>query len=191
MAFGKILEMNQLPMLLFMIVPTQFMHTLIGVLPVASVDTPVAFERTVVDLAQLFDQPHQPAFRIPTVHQHCTEGELFFANGVDQHLTHMVQLALAVPVRVVDALVNDPETVLFRVDVDAGHHADVLDDPLCVAAVLPPHQFDLKRVVVVQHRVVEHQVPVCRLRHLSAHVLPHHLCRYPLTVVDSGSPHRG
>ena len=44
---------------------------------------------------------------------------------------------------------------------------------MCIAAVLPPHQFDLRREVLVHHGVVKHEIPGRRLRHLRFHVLPH------------------
>ncbi len=89
----------------------------------------------------------------------------------------MVELALAVPIRVINAIVNDPELVGVGGNVDTRHHPNPFDNGVGIAAVLPSHQFDLDRTLVIQHGVVERQVAACTPDDLSAHVFPHHPCR--------------
>ena len=73
------------------------------------IDLPVGFQRTVVDLAEGLDEQHQILGRIPTVHQHRLEGQALLVNHIGQHLMDMVELGLAIAVRVVEAEVDEPE----------------------------------------------------------------------------------
>ena len=72
----------------------------------------------------------------------------------------MVELGLAVRAGVVDAPVDDPVLASVQVDVHAVDDADAFHDAVLVAAVLAAHEFDLERVALVQHRVVEDQAGV-------------------------------
>jgi hypothetical protein len=70
----------------------------------------------------------------------------------------MVKFSQAIAVRIKDAVVNDPELFGLRIDINAGHDADALDNGVSIAAVLATHQFDGKRIVFIRHRVIKEQV---------------------------------
>jgi hypothetical protein len=61
----------------------------------------------------------------------------------------MVKFALPIPIRVVNAIVDDPELVKLRVNIHARHHPDAFDDGVGIAAVLPAYQLDLEGAVMI------------------------------------------
>ncbi len=75
-----------------------------------------------------------------------------------EHLLEMVDFAFAIGLRGIDPIVDDPETVEFRINVDTTRHADTLDDPFDIARALRPGWLDLATVVFVQDRVIEEEV---------------------------------
>lgn len=80
----------------------------------------------------------------------------------------------------VEAIVNNPELRGPGIDVDAGAHADALEDPVRVAAVRLAHQLDLVRGALSEPRVSADERPGLRLDDLAAHVLPHQAWREAL-----------
>ncbi len=52
-----------------------------------------------------------------------------------KHLAHVVEFSFAVPVRVEEALVNDPELRGLRVDIDTGDNPDAANHRFGVAAI--------------------------------------------------------
>ncbi len=86
------------------------------------------------------------------VHQHRLEGPLFVFDRVQQHL---VELGLAIGLGGVDPVVDDPEAVELRVEVDTGDDPDGLDDALGGAAPWAAGRLDLAAVVLVEDRLIE------------------------------------
>ena len=64
------------------------------------------------------------------------------------HVLHMVELALAVPVGIVHAVIDHPAPARLGIDVHAVDQTDAFDQSVRIAAVLQPHQFDLVREVL-------------------------------------------
>jgi len=60
------------------------------------------------------------------------------------------------------------------------HDTDAFDNPVRIAAVLPPHQLDLARKILVDNRVVEHHATGRRCRDQVSHVVPHQMRRHLL-----------
>lgn len=71
------------------------------------------------------------------------------------------------------------ETHYDRINVNAGDHADAFDDPVSVATVLPPHQFNGEGVILVQDRVIKNNITVRSADHLTFDVIPHQPRRDP------------
>ena len=90
---------------------------------------------------------------------------------------HMFEFALAVAVWVVNTVIDNPELLRVRIDVDTGHDADTFDDVVCIATPLTPHDAHLAGVVFVGHRIVKDEIAVRRLHHLCAHVFPDQMGR--------------
>ncbi len=128
----------------------------------AVIHTPVAFEWTVVHLVQALNQEQQGPLGIPGIHQHGVEQKLFALHDVQQHVAHMVQFAFAIALRIIDAVVNDPELVKDRINVHAAHRPNAFDHAMRVTALVLSHQFKLRRGVLVQHRIIKHQIRVGR-----------------------------
>lgn len=84
-----------------------------------------------------------------------------------------VQLGLAVSIRVIDAVVNDPELIDLWIDVDTGDNTDTLDDFMNIATVLTSNQFDASGKVLVNDCVVKNQETIGRLHDLTFDILPH------------------
>jgi hypothetical protein len=72
---------------------------------------------------------------------------------IGQHLMEVIDLRLAVGVRVVDAVVDNPELVGFGIDVDAGDDPDASDHIASVAAPLTADHLHLTRAVFVPARL--------------------------------------
>jgi hypothetical protein len=75
-----------------------------------------------------------------------------------QHLFDMVEFALAIALRVEDAVVDHPEPPGLGGDVHARDQPDAPDDLLLIAAPLAPDRLDVGTETLVQHGVVEDQV---------------------------------
>src|SRR3954451_7805150 len=132
----------------------------------------MVLERAIVTLLQRLKEKHQVFGGIPGVHQHRCKRQLLLVDTIGEHLAYVIELAFAVTVRVIEAVVNYPKLVAFWVDVDARHHADALDDRFSVAAILRPHQFDGKRVVLVQHRGIKDHIAAGRHDDLRGDIFP-------------------
>ena len=103
-------------------------------------------------------------------------------NHIRQHVSNMVELGLAVPVGVVESVVDEPELIQLRIDIDAGHHADALNHRLGVAAPLPADQLDAVGIALVQHRIVEQHIARSGWHQVPAHVVPHQPRGNPLAA---------
>lgn len=182
MSGGKVAQMHQPSGTQFVLRPQQTIHAMIVFIFAVQADQAVILDRAVIDLPQPLNEQHFIFRRIPAVHQHYAKRQPFVIDGVGQHLTHMVKLALVVGFRSKDTVVNDPEPVGLRVNIHAGRHPNASDNLLGVAAPLLPHQFDLSRVNFVQHHIIEYDEPVRACDDLTPHVFPHQAGREMLTL---------
>src|SRR5215207_10360420 len=80
----------------------------------------------------------------------------------------MIELALAVGVRIEDPVIDHPEPLGGGIDVHQRDHPDPPDDALLVAAPLLARYLDLWPKALLQHGVIEDQI---RLRVLLKHRL--------------------
>ena len=71
------------------------------------------------------------------------------------------------------AVIDHPVLARLGIDIHAVDQADALDQTVRVAGKLQPHQFDLVREVLVQHRVVENHKAIRRGLDLRTRMLPH------------------
>lgn len=95
---------------------------------------------------------------IPGVHQHGMARQPFLMDHIGEHLPRTVQLGVAIAVGIIDAVINQPELIGLRTDVDPGHHANALDHGFGVAAPLPAYTSIRRELLLVQHRIIEEQV---------------------------------
>jgi len=84
----------------------------------------------------------------------------------------MIQFGLAISIGIIDPVIDDPKLIRIRVDIDTRDNPDAFDDPVGIAAVLASHQFDLMRIVLVGHGIIEDQKPVGGLDHLTFDIVP-------------------
>jgi hypothetical protein len=137
----------------------------------------VIFERTIIDLFQRLDEQHDFFGRIPAVHQDEAKQQVLLIDTIGQHVMHMIQLGLAISLRIIDAIVNDPELIRSGIDIHTSYHAHSFDNPMRISTPLPPHQIHLEREILVHDRVIKHQVPIRSLFHLTFHIFPYQVGR--------------
>ena len=152
------------------VAPRQGVYALVG--PPRFAYLPVRLDRAVVELAGALDLLHQGHRGVPGVHQDRPERQGLLMHHVLEHLSDVIELRLPVLIGGVDPVVDDPEPVGLGVDVDAVDHADAADDALGVPAPLPPRRLDLARVVLVEHGVIEEEVPLLGGHELAGDLLP-------------------
>jgi hypothetical protein len=173
----KSLHLDQYARCQLGLVPTECNNAPVRLLPTAIIHQAITLERTIEGLAladtHSGDLEHDLFGSVPGVHQHRLERQLAVLNHL-QHLLYMIQFALAVSIRVKDAIVNHPELLAMRVDVHTRDQADTSDHTLFIAAPLPTHHLDVGSKAVVQHRIIENQIRSwikcqCRLPAPQAH----------------------
>ncbi|OQA13842.1 MAG: hypothetical protein BWY63_03347 [Chloroflexi bacterium ADurb.Bin360] len=173
MALGKVFDMDGFAVLLCRSIPFQRLNAHIGLRPITFIDQAIAFERAIVQFAQALNPQHQFPFGIPGIHQHRPKRQLLVMDHVQHHLPHMIQFAFSVAVGIVDAVINNPELIQFRIHIHAGHNPDPTDDPMFVAAILLAHQFNLTGVLLIQHGIIKDHIALRRSDHLRLHILPY------------------
>jgi len=183
--FGKALDFDRLAVRESLSIPLQRINMPVGRFAFGVVDQPVAAQRAVVGLAQRLDEQHQILRGVPRIHQDPSERQLLVMDHVGQHVTHVIEFGFAVTVRIVNAVIDDPVFAALRIHVEAVHYADALDDAVSVAAVLPSHQLDLVRKILVGHGIVEHDTAVVVRHDLRANVIPHQPWRHVLAAQKS------
>ena len=119
-----------------------------------------------------FDEQHEIFSGIPTIHQNEVKWQLLLVDYVDQHLLYMIEFAFAISVGITNAVVEEPEPIEFRVNVNAGDYADPFDHTVIVAAILAPHELDGERIVLFKNGIVKDQIPVWRPIDLALDVFP-------------------
>ena len=170
--FGEAFDLDALAVGQLLGAPGQRIDALVEALAPRIIHLSIIFERAVVALLEGLDEQHQVFGRVPRVHQHGMKGQLFLIHHIGEHLADVVQLAFAVAVGVVDAIVNQPELVGLGLDIHTSHDPDAFDDGFGVAAILGAHQFDGKRGVFVEHGIVKHHKAREGGNDLRPHVLP-------------------
>lgn len=182
--FGKVLDLDQLAVCQLLLRPSQRIGTAVLALAATVVELAIVLQGAVVDLAERLDEQHQILGDVPAIDQHAVEGDGLGSHQGDQHVVHMVQLALTVSIGVVQAVVHDPVLPAVRIDVQTVHHAGALDQAMCIATVLASHQLDIVRVVLVQNRIVKDDAAAWRRDDIALNVFPDHgSCQLVFTQV--------
>ncbi len=153
-------DLDQFAMHQLSFAPTERLNTPIRLLPTTIVYQAVALERAVESLAAVHssDLKHDLFGGIPGVHQHRLKRQLTMPNH-QKHLPHMLQLALAIGIRIEDAVVYHPELLSTGVDVHTCDQPNASDHTLFVAAPLTAHHLDKGSKAVVKHRVIKDHAP--------------------------------
>jgi hypothetical protein len=142
--------------------PIKDVHPLVGPHAARIIDLAIILERAVVHFPERLNIQHQIFGGIPSVHQDSMERKLFVEHEVVEHVSYMVEFGLAITVGIIDAIVDEPELVGLRIDVDTGHDPNPFDHGAGVATILPPDQLDDKRVVLIEDSIVKNDVaPRC------------------------------
>src|ERR1043165_2117865 len=151
--------------------PTQLLNASVWLCSPTVVYQSVGFERAVENLTHSGDLHHHLFSSVPGVHQHRLQRELSVLSH-REHLLYMIQLALAVAVRVEDTVVNHPKLLRLRIDIHACNQSYASDHAVLVAAPLTAYHLNVGSEAMVQHRIIEDPVGVgvkCQLR---LHLLP-------------------
>ena len=181
----KSFDLDDFSMPSLRILPRQGIDPPVRRAPARIIHLPIALERTVVRLALGFDKQHQVFGGVPRIHQHGAKWQRLVMVGIAQHLLHMIELGLAIAVRIVNAVINDPMLLRLRINIHAGHHANALDDAMRIATVLAPYQFNLMRKILVNDRIVKHNVSLDRNLDRIAHVVPYQARGHPVVPKKS------
>lgn len=171
--FRETLDLDELAMRPVVVGPRQLVDAAIRLLAAGIVDLAVVLERAVINLVQRIDEQHQLFCRVPGIHEDRMKRQLLVLHDLRDHVLHMIELAFAIPVGIVDAVIDDPVLACLGIDVHAVDQADTFDKPVCITGKLQPHQFDLVREVLVQHRVIENHETMRRGLNLRARMFPH------------------
>ena len=87
----------------------------------------------------------------------------------------VIHFRLAIPIGVIDPIVNDPKLIRSRIDVHTSHHTNAFDDTMRTSTVWPPYQLNLVRGVLVCYRVIKNNVTVDALHHLLLYIFPNQM----------------
>ena len=169
----KTFDLDQFALCQVSLTPLQLLDTPVRLLSCAIIYQPIALEWAVENLTCPGNLQHHLFGSVPCVHQHCLERELTVLWPRHRnHLPHMVQLALAISVRIEDAVVNHPELLSAGVDVHAGDQPYASDDTLLVATPLPTHHFDVRSEAMIEYSVIKDQVCLIIKDKLWVYLLP-------------------
>lgn len=169
---GKLVDFDVLAMKDVMSGPNQVLRQAVGSLAAGVIDKTVGLDRADEGQLESVNEDHHVFGRVPGVHEHRLGGQHLLGQGTGEHFAHMVELAFAIPIGVVQTVVDDPVLPAVGVNVQAIDHADAFDQTVGVAAVLQPHQIDMVRVVFVDDRVVKDQATTGRSDDIGFDVLP-------------------
>lgn len=160
-------------MLQFIFGPVQTIDTAIGLGVTRVIHQTVVLEWVIVGFTVLLNLQHDIRGGIPDIHQDLPEGQAFLINPFAQQLQYMRQFALPFTIWSINAIVNDPELVGFRIDIHASNDTDAFDDPMRISAILPPYQFNAPRKVLIDNGIIKDYKALGTSYHLVAHMLPH------------------
>ena len=169
---------DQLPLDVVLDAPLQIAHRPVGSLATTVIDSAIALEGTVEDLARPMQMQHQILGGVPSVHQYTPKRQLLDLNGLIEHFLHVRELGLGVVFRVKDTPVNDPIALCFGVDIQTVDDADALDQPMRITAILQPHHFYFVRMVLVPDAVVKHKKCIRIGFNDAFHLLPDYFRRH-------------
>jgi len=141
--FGETLDFDELAIRPFMGGPGQGIDPAIGLLSTGIVDLAIVLEWAVVNLVERIDEQYQFLGGIPGIHQDGMKRQLLVPLNLREHVLHVVELTLAVPVRVIDAIIDYPILAALGIDIHAVDQADALNQTVRIAGILQPHQLDL------------------------------------------------
>ena len=91
---------------------------------------------------------------------------------IAQHLQHVLNLGLAIPLRVIGAIIKYPKAIFFRIDINTSDNPDACDDRFGVATLLPTGWLNLKGVSFISHRIIKDNGAVFREDDVMTHILP-------------------
>ena len=166
-------DLDDFAMFLFGFRPLKTVHTLVRSCATRIIDLAIILERTVVNLVQPVNCEHHFFRGVPAIHQNCPKRQLFLVDTVEQHVVHMIQLGFAIAVRIINAVINDPELVDLRIDIHTGYDTYTLDNSMGIATVLMPNQFNIFRKILVNHGIIKNNETIGCGHHLTLDVLPH------------------
>ncbi len=182
MVLGKALDLNPFASLVLVGRPGQCVDPLIGPGAPRIIHLPIGFQGTIVDLLQRFNIQQQVFGRVPRVHQNGPKWELFVMDEVAEHVTHVVKFGFPIALRVVNPVVDQPELISCGMNVDTRDHPNAFDYGTCIAAVLPSHQRNRKRGLLVQHRVVKKYIRIRRSNKRLHNIVPDQAWGQPLST---------
>ena len=147
MIFREAFDLDPLPVCQFGSTPLQRVYPPEGVSTAGIIHLAMVLERAIGALVERLDAHQQVFGRVPCVHQHCLEGELFVVDDVRQHLAHVIELAFAIAVGIVDAVVNQPKLIRGGIDIYARLRLALLDEdsqPVQVPTPTGDQPFELR-----------------------------------------------
>ena len=159
-----------MPLLGFM--PSQLVNPLMRLLTIAIIYIALRFDLTIVKLLQFLDKAYDFTSGLPGIHQNGAKRQFLLVMTIAQHLQHVLNLGLAIPLRVIDAIIKYPKGIFFRIDIDTGDNPDTCDDRFGVATPLPTGWLNLKGVSFISHRIIKDNVAVFREDDVMAYILP-------------------
>ena len=74
-----------------------------------------------------------------------------------EHVLDVVEFGFAIPVRVIEPIIQQPELVGVGIDIDTSDHANAFDRGFGIAAPLSADQFNRKGVVLIEDRIIKDQ----------------------------------
>ena len=181
-AVGELVNLDSLALQDVVRLPVQVLRQAVGLLATGVIDQAVGLDRADEGQLECVDEDHHVLGRVPGVHEHRLGWQGLLGQGSCEHLAHMVELALAVPLGVVQTVVDDPVLPVVGVDVQAVDHPDALDQAMSVATVLQPHQIDMMGMILVDDGVIENQTTTGRCDHIGLDVLPNQARRQFVTT---------
>ena len=84
----------------------------------------------------------------------------------------MVEFSFSVSVRVVDSIIDQPELVDSKVNVNIGYKANAFDNSLTVPAVLVSDQFNLRAIALIRYRIIENYVTLVTCNNIFFRISP-------------------
>lgn len=140
---GKFVNFDGLAVKNVLRAPSQILGQTVGPLTSGIIDQTGGFDRADEGQLQGINEDHHVLGRVPSVHEHRLGGQSLLGQGSCEHLPHMVKLAFAVPLGVVQAVVDDPVLAAIWIDIQAIDPSNSLDQSMDILTVLQAHQIDM------------------------------------------------
>ena len=122
--FGKAFDLDALAVLQCVWAPSKRVHTPIRLTVAGIIHLAIVLEWAVREFFAHFNPQHELFGSVPRVHQDRLKGQGFLLDHIGQPLTHVIECAFAVTVRIIHPGVNQPDLVGVGIDIDTGHHPD-------------------------------------------------------------------